>query len=265
MVQHGQRHVTVLPSHESHDHAACHMPHAACQAWFKKTENMAAEAAGLLEPWKRALFQETFGDSLTAARKVLTVYYLNLCTVGVVGAGKLSWFTEFISSKLHEAPESSIAIIIQTNRAGDDCAVKREDGDSEEEDGESGSKAAKAYCYGGGSRTGSTNAVRLSKQRIVDTFLADSKKLHVMDMTLTFESSSVYGARAETHEALLMTASVEGQRQNLFHKSRLWRRRLVRDIPMLPAKQFVRPYLVRDNLLPPQGPLTIVQQYKQAT
>ena len=225
---------------------------------------MAAETSGLLEPWKRDLFQETYGDSLVAARKVLTLYYLNLCTVGVVGATKLSWFTEFLSSKLHEAPESSMAIIIQTNRAGDDLAMKKEECDSEEEDGETaGSKAGKAYCYGGGTlRAGSNNAVRLSKQRVVDSFMSESKRLLITDAVVTFDASSVYGARSETHECLLLTATTD--RPNLWHRSRLWRRHVVSGVPMLPVRQFVRPYVVLDNHLPPQGGLTIVQQYKQA-
>lgn len=222
------------------------------------------------EPWRHNFLESSLA---VPGRRTLSIFYLNLTNAGVIGALKLEMLSEFVTQRLHADPDSSMAIILQTNRAGDDVVLKREDGDDDDDaevdvpDGKSRNSMGAAGSAGSGcARVGSTNSVRQSKRRILEAFSDDAKKLIIQDAVVVFAADSVYGARSETHELILITAASgsNSNSRNAFHAGRLWRRNVVAGVQMIPKSAMIRPHVVKDNIIPSDTPLTIVQIHKQA-
>lgn len=227
------------------------------KVFYKKTDQMQSELASVFEPWRESI------DTVTP--RPLWVYWVNLPVVGYLGAMKLEWLTDYITAKLHEMGDTSMCILLQTNRSGDDTLVKTEEDDmngSEDDTPVGKARRTSSSGWNGCTRMGSVNAIRLMKQKIVDTFCEEGRKLQVVPAIMTFDPPTVWGARSETHDMILLTSN---NSQNVWHRSRLWRRHVCSNVPMLARRSMVKPTKVKEGVLTVDTDLTLVQRWKQAT
>jgi hypothetical protein len=224
------------------------------EVFYKKTELLQSELATVFEPWR---------DQVNSAHRPLWLYYVNLTVAGYLGAVKMDWLTDHITARLHEHAETSMCIIIQTNRSSDEGVKKEDDNDAQTDDDEEPSSKVprRGAAWTGCNRMGTFNAVRLNKQKITDIFCEAGRDLQVTTPTLTFDPATVWGARTEFHDMILLTAN---NNKNVWQRGRLWRRQVCSLVPMLPRRSMVKPVKVKEGVFTVDTELTLVQRWKQA-
>ena len=132
------------------------------------------------------------------------------------------WLESFLSGYLGTGcfKSRAIAVILAPNRSANLKALKREDAvadddDEEESDATEGTEETEA-------------SIRAVCNKVTEAL--EKKSLCVKEFRVAFSDESIYGKRKAYHDGLLVTCQAT---DNVFHDSKLWRRRFAQGVEML--------------------------------
>ena len=151
----------------------------------------------------------------------LWIYYLNMTTMGVVPKIKLDWCADWLTDKLTQNPVTSIGIIVQTNRAGEDVKKEKTDDDDDEDeepmkaDSDEEEEEKMAEPSPKKPRIAADDGIRKVANSIAEKLAEPTRNLCVRDLQIVFRPSSVYGNRSGVHSALMVASPRD---ENIFKK-----------------------------------------------
>lgn len=155
------------------------------------------------------------------------IFWASLPTCGVLNSTMQSWLQAFLQGYLKQGhfKTRSCAIILAPNRSCDISHTKKE-----EDEGDDGSVS---------DQEGPSEETEASVRKVfaLVTQSLESKDLAVKEFRFAFQDDTVFGKRKSYHDGLLV--SHDGD--NVFHEGKLWRRRFVEGVEMLPRNKSRKP------------------------
>jgi hypothetical protein len=156
-------------------------------------DTVKAEFPAKFSPWIQQVMKARSSQGVVIGNRLVPVVWINLVTLGAVGALKMQFMADFLNSILHDYPSTSAAVIIHTNRATDDKDVmgdamdtddkleKEEcdddDADDEAKDGPGVNRFGARGIAAGTKRLGSKSGIRNSRVKLED-LLSSANKSH---------------------------------------------------------------------------------------
>jgi hypothetical protein len=164
------------------------------------------------------------------------IFWASLPTCGVITSTMQSWLQAFLQGYLKQGnfKTRSCAIILAPNRSCDITNAKKE-----EDDMDDGSDEETEGGFGGLVSTEASEETEASVRKVfaLVTQALESKDLSVKEFRFAFKDDTTYGKRKAYHDGLLVSHNGE----NVFHEGKLWRRRFVEGVEMLPRNKCRKP------------------------
>ena len=161
--------------------------------------------------------------------------FANLPAMGIMSGTQKDWILTYVAQFCAGHPKNSCTVLYMPNRAQDHkkeivSKAKMELDAMADDDGKSD---------GGSSSSDDEIAeARAVTNDLLNHLTSKSMGLAVTQITLIFRDDSIHGKRRGFHQGVMVTA---GSKDNIFTKSRLWRRGLVQNVAMLPRRETRRP------------------------
>ena len=170
---------------------------------------------------------QEIGDGTRRREWEFYIFWANLTTFGVLTGTQSSWLQSFLRAYLGQGhfKNRSCAVILAPNRACDLTSTKKEEDDNDDDEPASEDDTQEET-------EASIRAVFAQTTQALEQ--AD---LIVKDFRITFADSSVFGKRKQYHDGLILSHKGD----NIFHNSKLWRRRLVEQVEMMPRSKARKP------------------------
>ena len=194
--------------------AAEDFAHARFPVLYGTIDTLAADLPSQMAAWVT--------KTTTGNQGVAKIMWVNFSVLDVLSAGKLGWVADYVTAELHAAPATSVAIIIQVNRSCDELRKDTQveeagslaaetSGAKSESDSDSGAdESARPTPWDGKSqgpgnaRPSRAKAMRQHRQRIEDVFSEDGRGLTAHNASIVFDPTTVWGARAGSHQILVV-------------------------------------------------------------
>ena len=184
--------------------------------FFESTTRLDAKLPKDMKAWRDNL-SKLIGKTVKRPEWEKVVYFVNLATVGVLSAVKLSWICNYITARLHEEDENSIAIVIQPNRFQKDgkdgtspgkIKEEKDKDDEDEDDGEGDGEEDEDFL------------LMEWRNKILGTFADAGRNLVTSQLRIAFDEQTVFGNRKECHDAFCVMAKGP-DKINVFKNSHL--------------------------------------------
>lgn len=187
----------------------------------KSTTDLGSQIPGLGDWMDRAGC--VIGDGVRRKELEHLIFWLNCTTMGVLTSSQHDWIATTMAAylKLGVNKTRAVGVIILPNRA-QHCDYVANPVKSEESASDDEKEKEAVDTFAG---------LREVKNKLITSLEEVSRGLEVREFTVNFDDASIFGKRRGYLDGIVCTASVD---ENIWHKSRLWRRGRVDEVSMLP-------------------------------